>query len=114
MAINVDPTKESISVQLIRRDGHSIELGKVIQYLVSPFEFGVLIARDGIKIHGDGPNFAPENIDFLEKMIQRARIHCEHLASFPIGTTQTVLNEEEVTERLKYPRAQFNKPRLVQ
>lgn len=100
---------EVVNTKLIRRDGHSLQLGMIVEYRFQHFQFRVLISREGILIEGKSPMFDAKTLDTMKDILRRAEAHFKHLASFPIGERQTILDEDKI----EYPEM-FNGPRLVQ
>lgn len=104
----MEAIKSQVHARIIRRDGHSLEHGKVVEYRLDPFPFRVLISRDGIQIQGTSPVFTQQTFPALNEVLTRAKIQYEHLSSFPVGTLQTDLDEDTLRTRNI-----FNGPRLV-
>lgn len=100
---------QSVAVSLTRLDGHSLTLGKVVEYRLQGFPFRVIACREGMMIEGKSPWFAGPSLELIGEMIRRAMVHQQHLASFPVGTKQEALDEEEAKKPIEFQ----NRPRLV-
>lgn len=80
-------------IEVIRRAGHSLELGVTVQYLLKGLPFSVIANRDGVQLQAKLPFTNEHGITLIAKVIQRAVVHHKHLATFAIGEKQTILDE---------------------
>lgn len=78
-----------------RIEGHSIELGKVLAYVLplKPVPFQILASRMGVQLMGSFPCVTRPGVEALRDMLDRALRQHEHLAAFPAGETQTYIPE---------------------
>lgn len=81
----------------IRRTGHTITSGRIVAYTLvgSPRLFQIQADRDGVEIRGQISVGSP-GVEALRDVLQRAARHHEHLKSFAIGETQTILEETDL------------------
>lgn len=77
----------------VRRDGHSLEVGVVVAYMLPGLPFQILAHRHGVHIRGEFPIVTRQGIEVLNDTLLRAVRHHEHLASFPMGEKQAPLPE---------------------
>lgn len=94
----IDPKPPaSTNMQFQRRTGHSLELGRVVAYVLPGTDFSILAHRDGVDVSGRFPRVSREGIEALRRVLSGALIHHGHLAQVPIGEIQTVLDEAVVS-----------------
>lgn len=84
--------------QFIRRDGHSIELGVVVNYRLAGLPFEILASRDGVQFRGTFPRTDRTGMTIFKDMLDRAVRQHEHLATFVLGDLQTTIPEEVFEE----------------
>ena len=81
-----------------RRVDHDLRVGwGVIYYLPDPADFMIVASRAGISIKGQ-LTVPPAGIEAVQRLLQRARLHYDHLTSVPVGEKQTVLSEADIDQ----------------
>lgn len=85
---------------VMRCDGASIDVGQFVLYRFKEAPFQVAASRYGVEIGGKLPLMPPDSLNNILILLRRAQAHARHLATFAVGTPQTVLTEEDITAAL--------------
>lgn len=94
-------TTKRMYTRFQRREEHTIQLGVVVTYeTTGGFAFAVTAHRGGVEVIGWTPALPAAAVGVLITALRRAQIQHEHLATFPVGTKQIALTEDELKVRL--------------
>lgn len=92
--------QQLVRMRLLRREGANIQVGQFIAYMFEGIQFAVFASRYGVEIKGEFPLVGEQGINTVKQVLDRAVAHHKHLATFPIGSPQYILSEEEIESRL--------------
>jgi len=98
----------------VRKDGHSLEVGVVVAYVLPGIPFQILAHRFGIQVEGKFPLVDGQGIQFLCDILARAVRHHDHLKEFAVGEKQTTIPEILLEAEEAQSEAPPDKPDTVQ
>lgn len=92
----IDIGPRSQQMKFDRRDGQSLELGRIVGYFVRGTDFQINAHREGVDVSGGFPRVGEEGITVLGRFLAYAALHHIHLKSTAVGEPQTPLTEDMV------------------